>query len=379
MRTVKGFAARLGTEHVGGTWMLIACAEFLLAFFLASTLFQFGSANDGWSWSASVAGGIVCPALGMLLIAGDPGRYRTFGYPVRAWLVDHAVLGVLVLLLLLSGPVFELVNGRTYGASGWTVVVPVLTVGAVTAGVLFHHRDLLTGRTQRGRTRDAWYDRVFLARSGPLLWRVVYQPVGTVALVAAVVVVPWAAAPDVYSLPAASLLVSLICAAVVTVSQRTATAVGMPRRVWLAHTVAAVAVPVALVNAVGTVGLSGRPVEVKETGTGSMIAASGVVLVLATLVAVVAGVMAGALAVACSYESIGAGILWMIFINLLLTLFPQFQWEGMSQSTSGLLHLGWTVIITVGALSYARHRVVTGQPDWTGTRIIRTTRRKALA
>jgi hypothetical protein len=257
MGAVKRFGARLGTEHIGGTWMLIACAEFVLAFATASTLFQFGSANDGWSWGASVAGGIVCPALGVLLIAGDPGRYRTFGYPVRAWLVDHTVLGVILLLVFFADPVFSLLRGETHGAPAGIVVVPVLTVAAVVAAVLVHHRHLLTGRTRRENTRQAWYDRVFLARSGPLLWRVVYQPVGLVALVAAVVVI--------------------------------------------------------------------------------------------------------------------------VLLSLGLELLLQVRWQGLSQAGGAVLELVIVGLTTLMSLSYARHRVMTGQPDWFGTRIIRSAQRKALA
>jgi hypothetical protein len=384
MGAVKRFGARLGTEHIGGTWMLIACAEFVLAFATASTLFQFGSANDGWSWGASVAGGIVCPALGVLLIAGDPGRYRTFGYPVRAWLVDHTVLGVILLLVFFADPVFSLLRGETHGAPAGIVVVPVLTVAAVVAAVLVHHRHLLTGRTRRENTRQAWYDRVFLARSGPLLWRVVYQPVGLVALVAAVVVMALSNSSDSYSLPAGAGLIALVSAPVVAASQNASGAVGMPRRRWSGHVVVAVAAPVVLVTLIRALGITGDAAEVKVPGTGTgwagnMEPAAGTALLLVALVFIVAGLLAGALAVVFSYEDLGTGILWMVFVNIALTLFPQFQWEGMSQTGSGLLHLGWTVIITVGALSYARHRVMTGQPDWFGTRIIRSAQRKALA
>jgi hypothetical protein len=379
MGAVKRFGARLGTEHIGGTWMLIVCVEFVLAFAMASTLFQFGSANGDWLWGASVAGGIVCPALGVLLIAGDPGRYRTFGYPVRAWLTDHAVLGVILLLVFFAGPVCLLLRGGTHGAPAGIVVVPVLTVAAVVMAVLVHHRHLLAGRTRRENTRQAWYDRVFLARSGPLLWRVVYQPVGLVALVVALVVMALSNSSDSYSLPAGAGLIALVSAPIVAASQTASGAVGVPRRRWLRHVVVAVAVPVILVTLIRALGITGEAVEAKVPGRRNMVPATGTELLLVALVCIVAGLLAGALAVVFSYEDLGTGILWMVFINLALTLFPQFQWEGMSQTGSGLLHLGWTVIITVGIFSYARHRVMTGQPDWFGTRIIRSVQRKALA
>jgi hypothetical protein len=379
MGAVKRFGARLGTEHIGGTWMLIACAEFVLAFATASTLFQFGSANDGWSWGASVAGGIVCPALGVLLIAGDPGRYRTFGYPVRAWLVDHTVLGVLVLLLLFSGPVFELASGETHGAPAGIVVVPVLTVAAVVAAVLVHHRHLLAGRTRRENTRQAWYDRVFLARSGPLLWRVVYQPVGLVALVAAVAVILWGDVDDVYVLPGLALVVSLVCSAVVAASQRAATAVGMPRRVWLVHAVTATAAPVALVSVAGVLGFLGDRVQVKEMESGSMVTATGTVLVFTVVTAVLVGLLAGATAVVFSYEGIATCIIWYVLLSLGLELLLQVRWQGLSQAGGAVLELVIVGLTTLMSLSYARHRVMTGQPDWFGTRIIRSAQRKALA
>lgn len=376
---VKRFGARLGTEHIGGTWMLIVCVEFVLAFATASTLFQFGSANGAWSWGAAVAGGIVCPALGVLLIAGDPGRYRTFGYPVRAWLVDHTVLGVILLLVFFADPVYLLAGGETHGAPAGIVVVPVLTVAAVVAAVLVHHRHLLAGRTRREDTRQAWYDRVFLARCGPLLWRLVYQPVGLVALVVAVAVMALSNSSDSYALPADAILVALVSAPVVAVSQHAACAVGMPRRRWLRHVVVAVAVPVVLVNLVRALGIAGEAAEIKMVGSGKMEPATGTELLLVALVCIVAGLLVGALSVVFSYDDLAKGILWAIFINFLLVFVPQFRWTGMSQVGSGLLHLGWAVFITVGVLSYARHRVMTGQPDWFGTRIIRSVQQKANA
>lgn len=374
MHGFRGLVDRLRAEHRGSSWLFITVAETVLGFALASTLIQFGNINATWSAPAAVAGGILCPALGVLLVTGHPDRYRAFGYPVRAWLADRVVLGLALVVGFLYWPTYALTVGDAHGAPGTILLVPVLTLAVTGAAVLWHHRDLLAGRVLTSGGRRAWYDRVFLARSGKVAWLTVYQPVGTVAVVSALIVVAWATQeePDVYALPGAATIVALVCAPVVMVSQCAATATGMTRRGWLRHTVTAVAVPTAAVLAIGVLGGPGQVHSVKEMETGRMIPATGAVLALTVIVMVVAGALAGALAVAFSYENIGAAVLWSMVINFFLALFPQFRWNGLTQVGGAWLQVASVGLFALILLSYARDRVMTGRPDWVGTRIIRS-------
>lgn len=373
MGGIRGFRDRLLAERTGGNWVLVLFAEAVLAFALASTLIQFGNATGPWSAPAAVAGGVICPALGVLLLAGHPDRYRTFWYPVRAWLTDRVVLGVPLAVAFLGWPVYALTGGNAHGAPGWILLVPVLALVVSAAAVLRHHRHLLAGRVRTSDRHRTWDDRMFLARTGPVAWQTVYQPVGMMAFGTALVTVIWTTRgdPDVYALPAAATITALACAPVATVSQQASRAVGMTRRAWLRHMVTAVAVPTAVFLVVGVLGGLGRMPSVKEMETGRMIPLTGAVLVLTVVVAVLAGVLAGALAVVFSYEDIGACIIWFLLINFLLTFFPQFRWDGLTQVGGAWLQIAWVGLVTLVFLRYARHRVMTGLPDWFGTRIIR--------
>lgn len=373
MGGIRGFRDRLLAERTGGNWVLVLFAEAVLAFALASTLIQFGNAAGPWSAPAAVAGGIVCPVLGVLLIAGHPDRYRAFGYPVRAWLTDRVILGVPLIVAFLTWPVYALTGGHAHGAPGWIILVPVLALVVTTAAVLRHHRHLLAGRVRTSSRHRTWDDRMFLARTGPVAWQTVYQPVGMMAFGAALVTVIWTTRgdPDVYALPAAATITALACAPVATGSQQAGRAVGMTRRAWLRHTVTAVAVPTAAFLAVGVFGGLGQMPSVKEMGTGRMVPLTGAVLGLTVVVAVLAGVLAGALAVVFSYEDIGSCILWFLLINFLLLFFPQFRWNGLTQVGGAWLQIVWVGLVTLVFLSYARHRVMTGRPDWSGTRLVR--------
>ena len=388
--TMRAPWRRLRADRRPGTTVLAVVLAAALAFFTSSTLVQF---DDGWELWPALTGGVAFPVVSVLLMLPNPVHYRTAGLSMGQWRLDHGILVALAAVAHLAWPVWALVNQVPHARQvpAWAPALPAVAVIVTVALVLHYYRHLLTGRAtgagQRFTTTPLAY-RVFLARRGPVAWRTVYQPVGTVALVAVTVISVWVTVggDDPYDgqiVTAGFLLAALVTAPVVAASRATATAVGMTRRAWVRDTLLAVSVPQAVVGVVTvlvTVPINGQhdrglPLSSLLGGTGSATADLDYLQFSLYLTVVVAtAVVAGAFAVSVSYEDWGTAIMWLIFFNLVTTGIPLFGFTSSTAAWPSAVAAAAMVVLAFFLTRYARARVLLGQPDWSGTGMIAGTR-----
>ena len=228
-----------------------------------------------------------------------------------------------------------------------------------------------------------WYHRVFIARRGSVAWQAVYQPVGLTAMVTVLVVTGWMLVDqgDSQVVTGAFLVAALVTAPVVAVSRSTASAVGMTRRAWVGHTLAAVAVPQAVVGVVATglqVAVAGElPLESFFGGEGSPLSGGWTLhLVLYLVVVVVSAVTGGAFAVSVSYEDWGTAIMWLIFFSVVagvtVALFGITTTRSPWPSVAAVVV---SALVAFGLSRYAVLRTLLGRPEWTMTSIVGGQRR----
>ncbi|MGV0869628.1 hypothetical protein [Corynebacterium kalidii] len=370
---------RLRADRRPDSTLVLLLLVGVMAFFTSSTLVQF---NPGWEPWPAVTGGILFPALSVLLLVPGPARYRVVGLPVRGWLLDHGLLVALVAVIHLAWPVWAVARptDMSAGVPGWVPLLPAAAIVLTGAAILHHHRHVLSGRVVGTGYRYAGtpvHHRVFLARRGPVAWRTVYQPVGTTALATVAAFVVWILFDrgDSQSVTGAFLVAALVTAPVVAASRSTAAAVGMTRRAWVGHTLVAVAVPQAVVGVVATVFqvsvTGGLPLGSFLGGTGSGQPSATSLLPLYLVVVVFMAVTGGAFAVSVSYEDWGTAVMWLIFVNVVATVaVAVFGVTTAWAPWLSVVAVPVSALVAYGLSRYAVRRALLGQPDWTMTSII---------
>jgi hypothetical protein len=339
----------------------------VMAFFTASTLVQF---DPGWEPWPAVTGGIFFPALSVILLVPSPARYRVAGLPMRQWLLDHGLLVTLVAVIHLAWPLWAVARptDMSDGVPAWVPLLPAAVIVLTCAAILRHHRHVLSGQVVGTGYRYAGtplHYRVFLARRGPVAWRAVYQPVGMTALVAVAVVLAWQTYDRGYLSPdtvtSSFLFAALIAAPVVAASRSTALAVGLPRRNWVLHTVAAIAVPQVML---------GAPTIYRLLGTNPDVAMEPARVLVSVGVVVTSGIAAAAFAVSVSFEDWGTAIVWFVGFGFAFMVIGGFGFNASNTLWLNLAALAVHGLLAWCLVSYARGKALRGQPDWTMASII---------
>lgn len=365
--TMRSPWERLRADRPPSTTLVFLLLIAVMAFLTSSTLVQF---HRGWQPWPAVTGGIFFPALSVLMLLPNPARYRVVGLSMRQWVVDHGMLVVLVAVIHLAWPVWAVARpvDDAEQVPVWMPVLPAVAVLGVVALVLCHHRHVLSGRVVGTGARFSGmplHYRIFLARRGPVAWRTVYQPVGLTALVTVVVILIWITydegSPAPEAVARSFLLAALITAPVVAASRTTAMAVGLPRRVWVLHSLVAIAVPqVAL----------GLPSAYLLAETNPHLSTEPVRLVIYAGVVLTSAVAAAAFAVSVSYEDWGTAIAWLIGFGFVFMVVGGFGFNASDSLWPNLSALVGNVLLAWCLVSYARGKALLGQPDWTMTSII---------
>lgn len=369
---------RLRADRPLSSTAVILLLVLVTAFFTSSTLVQF---DEGWEPWPAVTGGLFFPVLAVLLVLSNPARYRVVGLSVRQWRLDHGLLLALVAVAHLAWPVWALVDGIDVAQQvpGWTPLLPAAGIVAPTALVLHHYRRMLAGQVTGTGHRFAgtpWYYRVFLARRGPVAWRVVYQPVGTVSLAAVIVLVIWSSvdSSEVQMVAGGFLVAALATAPVVAASRTTAAATGMTRRTWVRHTMAAVALPQAVIGAVQAVTVSAVNGEMplsSAVGHADPVTDLRPVAVATYLLLIAStALISGAFAVSVSFEDWGTAVMWLIFFNIVTGLIVMLGFTMSDALWPYLVAVALNCLVAFYLGKYAQRRTLLGQPDWTMTSII---------
>ncbi|MEJ6550088.1 hypothetical protein PQI66_11075 [Corynebacterium sp. USCH3] len=359
---------RLRADRPPSTTVVLLLLALVLAFLTSSTLVGF---HQGWQPWPSVTGGVFFPALSVLLVVPNPARYRVVGLSMRQWMLDHGLLVGVVAVVHLAWPVWATVRPVEVAdrVPGWTPLLPAVAMAVTVALVLHHHRHALAGRATGTGDRVAGtplHYRAFLARRGPVAWRAVYQPVGLTALVAVVLVEIWQLygenTVDPQAVTGSLLFAAVITAPVVAASRQTAVAVGLPRRVWVAHVIAAVAVPLAGV---------GAPVTYRMAEANPDVPVDAVRFVLYLGIVVTSALVAAGLCASVSYEDWGTTVMWLIGFGFLQALVGGFGFNTSDVLWPNLIAVAGNALLAWCLLSYVRGKAVLGQPDWAMTSIIR--------
>ncbi|WP_145942066.1 hypothetical protein [Corynebacterium glyciniphilum] len=365
--TMRSPWERLRADRPPSTTLVFLLLIVVLAFLTSSTLVQF---HRGWQPWPAVTGGIFFPALSVLMLLPNPARYRVVELSMRQWMVDHGMLVALVAVIHLAWPVWAVVRpvDDAEQVPVWMPVLPALAISGVLALVFWHHRHVLSGRavgTGVRFTGTPLHYRVFLARRGPVAWRTVYQPVGLTALVTVLVILVWRTYEGDNQAPAvvtsSFLVASLITAPVVAAGRTTAMAVGLSRRAWVLHTLAAISVP-QLVLAL--------PFSYQLAEVNPHVSTEPVRLAIYVGVVLTSAVAAAAFAVSVSYEDWGTAIAWLIGFGFVFGIVGGFGFGTSDALWPNLIALAGNVLLAWCLVSYARGKALLGQPDWTMTSII---------
>lgn len=365
--TMRSPWERLRADRPPSTTLVFLLLIVVLAFLTSSTLVQF---HHEWQPWPAVTGGIFFPALSVLMLLPNPARYRVVGLSMRQWVVDHGMLVALVAVIHLAWPVWAVVRpvDDAEQVPVWMPVLPAVAILGVVALVLWHHRHVLSGRavgTGARFTGTPLHYRVFLARRGPVAWRTVYQPVGLTALVTVLAMLAWRSYDDSNPLlgvvTSTFLFAALITAPVVAASRTTAMAVGLPRRVWVLHSLAAIAGPQVVL---------GLPFAYRLAEVNPHVYTEPVRLVIYVGIVLTSAVAAAAFAVSVSYEDWGTAIAWMIGFGFVFGIVGGFGFNTSDALWPNLIALAGNVLLAWCLASYARGKAVLGQPDWTMTSII---------
>lgn len=358
---------RLSADRPASSTVAFLLVTVVLGFLTSSTLVQF---HHGWQPWPAATGGLIFPALSVILVLANPARYRVAGLPMRQWTFDHGVLVALVAVVHLGWPVWAVLRPVEVSRQvpSWAPLLSAAAIVGTVTMVIYHHRSVLTGRVIGTGHRFAgtpWYYRVFLARRGPVAWRTVYQPVGLVALGTVVVILVWqtggANNPAPQAATSSLLFAGLLTAPVVAASRQTAVAVGMPRRGWANHAIVAIAVPLFV---------TGLPVAYSLAQDNSSVPVDVVRTLIYVGIAATAATVAAGFSVSVSFEDWGSAIAWVIGFGFLLAITGAFglnPQESLWPASLGLVAnslLAWFIV------SYARGKALLGQPDWTMTSII---------
>ncbi|MGJ0183566.1 hypothetical protein [Corynebacterium glyciniphilum] len=365
--TMRSPWERLRADRPPSTTLVFVLLIVVMAFLTSSTLVQF---HRGWQPWPAVTGGIFFPALSVLMLLPNPARYRVVGLSMRQWVVDHGMLVALVTVIHLAWPVWAVARpvDDAEQVPVWMPVLPAVAVLGVVALVLCHHRHVLSGRVVGTGARFSGmplHYHVFLARRGPVAWRTVCQPVGLTALVTVVVILIWrtydADNPDPDVATSSFLFAALITAPVVAASRSTAMAVGLPRRDWVMHTLAAISVPQLVL---------GLPFAFRLAEVNPHVSTEPVRLVIYVGIVLTSALVAAAFAVSLSYEDWGTAIAWLIGFGFVFMVVGAFGFGASGALWPNLLALAGNVLLAWCLVSYARGKALLGQPDWTMTSII---------
>jgi hypothetical protein len=359
-----------------GVFVLVAV---VLAFFTSLAVSRAGNESGFW---AAIIGGTFFPALAVLLVCANPARYRVYGLSMRYWMLDHGILVMIVAIVHVACSAIMQVEdpfGYDNGTPVWPLVVPVVGILAMVSALVWHHRRTVFGRvtgTGSQFTGTPWYFWFFLAKSGPAVWRIIYQPVGLMVTVVTVCAAAFVVNDTGNSVFSVIPLVAPLAAPVVAASREAALAVGIPRRAWLAHVIAAIAGPA---TAVGTLlvliwaspGLPGEIVDFAAFADPRPVDS----MALYFLRVLALAIAAAALSVVMSLEDWGTALVWYVLFSwgAYALNFGAFQvTDGVWASVGALvLYAAFAALL----VNWARRRVVLGYPEWTVTSIIDGARR----
>ncbi|MGO1948350.1 MAG: hypothetical protein ACTH1D_01875 [Mycobacteriaceae bacterium] len=365
----------------------------MLVLSLALALFTYSSMvglQRGWQNWSSVAGGLIFPAFAALLVIATPARYRVYGLTMGHWLIDHGVLVVMVLAMHLTWPIVASSGSPadSGGLPGWALFLPVVGIGLTVTAILWHYRHILAGRTtgtSGASTGTPWYYRFFLARRGPLVWRVIHQPLGLVAATGAAVLLASRAfgvldegSPVVFGIV---MTPAIAVAPVAAASRETAKALGISKWAWFRHALVAITGPLAVagVVAMALLGFFGGRFPLRYGGLvdGDPLASMSTTHVLLYLCSVLAtAVVAAALSIAISYEDWVTAFIWL-WVTSWILVGVTFVAFGTGSAWLAVLGLGANLLIAWGLVAHARTKTLIGQPEWTMTSIIGGPRRRA--
>jgi hypothetical protein len=338
----------------------------VMAFFTSSATAHMDFGPQLWPWALMA---FLLPALAVLLVVPDPNRYRVHGLSTRAWLVDHGILVALVLGIHAFWPLWAILRPTGSGDHvPWsTAVPPVLGVIMMSIGVLWRFRRSLSGRELAGTsTTTPWYQRLFLARQGPTAWRIVYQPILLVSLLAFAVfaLITYSDGGSSSSPASIQMLSVTLIAPVVSVCCISSVAVGMPRKMWTRHIFTAALVCQALMGLTYILvaahpSLPGSLTQMDDRYTDSSFTMANLVLLVISTIAV--SVAAAALCVGTSFEEWSSVIAWAIVFNIVFGIVNVFS------ANSNSLGLGTLTLVLNAALAgvlvfYSRTRALVGRP-----------------
>ncbi|MGO1948349.1 MAG: hypothetical protein ACTH1D_01870 [Mycobacteriaceae bacterium] len=374
---------RLQADRPLSTTFVMLLLALPLALLTQSMMVQF---DNDWAPLPSMVGGLLCPALAVLLVVVNPVRYRGHGLSMRGWLIDHAIVVAIVAVIHLIWPVWLLIRptDNVDPESWWVPVMPMLGLALAVLASLWRYRYILAGRvtgTDRTFTGTPWYMRLFRTRRGPVAWRVAYQPLGLVALLGFLVSLLWQwTSSEVDRAMGIMLFAGLVSAPVVAVSRETSIAVGMPRRRWLLHALAAIAIPLSVLG-VGTVlvlsapDLPGELQQMVNSVPEDPYPATH--LALFALGTVLIAVASAALSLGVSYEAWGPAVMWFIVFWVILSMANNLYFSGADALAPSFISLGLILLITGALVFYARTKSLVGSPTWIMTSIIDSARRTA--
>lgn len=189
-------------------------------------------------------GGFAAFFCGLALWAAAPDLdgYRSFGVPVRCWIVDAliAVHGVFLLFLGLWGGT----GAGAWGLAGIVIayLAVLLRLAVATHSVRRGDELKLNGMNQSTAGRQSLTGRI-AASPGPVPWRLVYFPMALMGLAVALVtvLVAWGASMyfDGITMIGPALFVyisaSPVALNILSTSYRGMVAMGSSRRTWVAH------------------------------------------------------------------------------------------------------------------------------------------------